>query len=99
MALALSVSTLLAPSGAFAQDAGVEDCEVLPLMRPETTFPNDSAISVSIDAPLRIRYTEGYFGPLGPGAMGDPTTLVTVQQCPGGGCDIFSCDDDLIVLQ
>lgn len=81
---------ILVPGAVVAQDAGVEDCDRLPLMRPEETFPNDSAPGVTIDAPLRVRYTPGYFGPAGPG--GDPTTLITVSRCTASGCDRSSCD-------
>ena len=66
-------------------------CDAPPLQRPEETFPSDRAPSVSIDAPLRVRYTEGYFGPLGPG--GDPTRLLNVQRCAGTGCDFLSCEE------
>ncbi len=85
--------TIVALSGpvAAAQDGGPMDCDGPPLQRPEETFPADRAPSVSIDAPLRVRYTAGYFGPLGPG--GDPTTLIEVRRCASAGCDFFSCDE------
>ena len=88
--VAALLAVLLSAGAASAQDAGVVTCDDPPLQRPEETFPADRAPSVSIDAPLRVRYTPGYFGPGGPG--GDPTTLLEVRRCPGSGCDFFSCD-------
>lgn len=47
---------------------------------------------VTTDAPLRVRYSEDYFGPGGPG--GDPTMLISVQRCPTAICDPFACEED-----
>ncbi|MCB9593213.1 MAG: hypothetical protein H6719_10815 [Sandaracinaceae bacterium] len=88
---ALLAAVVSVSSVAFAQDAGVDTCDDLPLQRPQETFPADRAPSVSIDAPLRIRYTPGYFGPTGPG--GDPTRLLEVRRCTRSACDFFACDD------
>jgi len=77
---------------AQAQDGGMVDCDAPPLQRPEETFPADRAPSVSIDAPVRVRYTPGYFEPgVGPG--GDPATLITLRRCPESGCSPFPCED------
>ncbi|MEZ4339421.1 MAG: hypothetical protein R3B82_22590 [Sandaracinaceae bacterium] len=93
----LSLVAALAFAGAaHAQDAGIDSCDDPPLQRPQETFPADRAMSVSIDAPLRVRYTPGYFGPTGPG--GDPTTLLDVRRCTRSACDFFACDDTAVFV-
>ncbi len=85
------VAAIGAATEARAQDAGVERCDDPPLQRPEETFPADRAMTVSIDAPLRVRYTAGYFEAGGPG--GDPTRLLEVRRCARSTCDLFACDE------
>jgi hypothetical protein len=61
-----------------------------PLARePREVTPAVGAQQVTIDAPVRVRYTRGYFEPGGPG--GDPTELITVQRCPVDGCRLSAC--------
>jgi hypothetical protein len=60
-----------------------EDCEEEPTARkPLEVMPASGAINVTIDAPLSVRYSRGYFGPAGPGDL--PETLVRVVRCPSG---------------
>lgn len=93
LAALILAAALPVASAASAQDAGVDDCDDPPLQRPEETFPADRAPSVSIDAPLRVRYTAGYFGPGGPG--GDPTRLLEVRRCARAACDFFACEEEV----
>lgn len=89
--LALMLAAALGtPLAASAQDAGVDPCSLPTLERPTESYPADGAGSVSIDAPLRIRYTPAYFAPGGPGT--DPTRLLDVRRC-GAGCDRAACSD------
>jgi hypothetical protein len=85
-AAVLSLAALLVDvSTAVAQDdGGVVRCDDPVLRRPQEVTPADSARQVSIDAPVRVRYSAGYFGSEGPG--GDPTRLITVYRCPEDGC-------------
>lgn len=82
----LTVGLSLVTSVAAAQDAGMVVC---PPDSPQLlgVFPADTARDVTLDAPLRLVYTEGYFDPTGPG--GDPTELIDVRRCPETG---LSCD-------
>lgn len=41
--------------------------------------PSDAAPNVTLDAPIYVEYSPGYFGPDGPGE--DPTTLITLEAC------------------
>ncbi len=41
--------------------------------------PSDSAPGVTLDAPIYVEYSPGYFGPEGPGE--DPTTLISLLGC------------------
>lgn len=60
---------------------------------PLEVTPADNARQVSVDAPLRVRYSPGYFDPGGPGT--DPPSLVTVMRCPES-CDLLSlCDETM----
>lgn len=89
VALALT-SLALDPwlGAASAQDGGMASCEPPSSFQPQEVTPADSARQVSIDAPVRVRYSPGYFGAGGPG--GDPSTLITVFRCPDDGCT-FPC--------
>lgn len=75
---------LLEPSAGRAQDAGTVRCDAPVARRPEEVTPADSARQVSIDAPVRVRYSADYFALGGPG--GDPTRLITVMRCAHDGC-------------
>ena len=65
---------------------------------PVEITPSVGARAVTLDAPIGVRYSPGYFGPEGPGD--DPTTLLRVVRCPPGslacsaGC---SADDGIDV--
>jgi hypothetical protein len=68
---------------AKAQDGGTERCDAPVGRKPEEVTPADSARQVSIDAPIRVRYSRGYFeGP------DDPATLITVLRCADDGCGV-----------
>lgn len=79
-------------SGASAQDAGVPTCEAPLAREPEEVTPADMARQVSLDAPVRVQYTPGYFGPDGPGDA--PTALIQMFRCPNDGCGIGCRTDD-----
>lgn len=82
----LAFGGFLVEGRASAQDAGVGTCTPPTAREPEEVTPADTARQVSLDAPVRVRYTPGYFGPEGPGD--DPTTLITMVRCPTDGCGI-----------
>ncbi len=70
-----------------AQDTA---CDETPTARkPIEVTPASGAVSVTIDAPVNVRYSRGYFGPEGP--SDPPETLLRVVRCPadtlcGLGC-------------
>jgi hypothetical protein len=80
----LAVGLFVDAPSVEAQDAGVVRCDAPIVRRPEEVTPADSARQVSIDAPVRVRYSPGYFGPEGPG--GEPTRLITMYRCETDGC-------------
>jgi len=49
--------------------------------------PSDSAPAVTLDAPIYVEYSPGYFGPDGPGE--DPTTLIQLEACGACGTECF----------
>ena len=72
-------------SAASAQDGGTVRCDIPPSEGPQEETPADGARQVSIDAPIRVRYSRGYFEPgVGPG--GDPGRMIAVRRCPTDGC-------------
>lgn len=79
---------------ARAQDV---TCDEAPTAsKPLEVTPASGATSVTIDAPVNVRYSRGYFGPLGPGDP--PETLIRVVRCPidafcGLGCMADEGDD------
>lgn len=83
---ALSLS--LASESALAQDdAGTASCGGPVTRQPVEVTPADGARQVSIDAPVRVQYSAGYFDPtMGPG--GDPTQMIVVRRCPSDGCGV-----------
>ncbi|MGE0790660.1 MAG: hypothetical protein AB7S26_33610 [Sandaracinaceae bacterium] len=88
-AVALAIALISAPLGARAQDAGPMECTD-PTPRIEGVFPAHRAREVTVDAPLRVRYSPGHFEPGGPG--GDPTELLTIRRCGDvGTCDLDTC--------
>ena len=64
--------------GAHAQ----AQCETPP-QAPTAVTPASGAQGVTTDSGVMVRYSPGYFGPLGPGD--DPATLVVLEAC--GACD------------
>jgi hypothetical protein len=78
---------------ASAQDAGLPTCEAPLAQEPDEVTPADMARQVSLDAPVRVKYTPGYFGPEGPGD--DPTRLLTMFRCPEDGCGIGCRAEDV----
>jgi hypothetical protein len=76
----LCSSTLLAASMARAQDTTCDDTPTA--RKPIEVTPASGAVSVTIDAPVSVRYSQGYFGPEGPGDP--PETLIRVVRCPDG---------------
>ncbi len=72
---------------AWAQDAGVTRCDMPPSRMPQNVTPADGAHQVSIDAPVSVEYTSGYFDPTtGPG--GDPSRMIDIRRCPNDGCGV-----------
>ena len=69
----------------LASPAAAQECPEPPLRGPMLVTPSDSAPAVTLDAPVFVEYSPGYFGPDGPGD--DPTTLITVEAC--GSCSSF----------
>jgi hypothetical protein len=65
-----------------------DDCnvEVPRAWRPEEITPASGAGGVTLDAPIVVRYSRGYFGPEGPGD--DPRTLVRVGRCEPASCAV-----------
>lgn len=92
------VLTLLAVATApvRAQDGGLEPCDAPVIRGPEQTIPINQSRSVTVDAPLRVRYSPGYFEPGGPGD--DPASLLTVRHCSGLCGDPSACgpDDEVV---
>lgn len=82
--IVVGLAMLLPVASADAQDGGVVRCDPPASQRPEEVTPADSARQVSLDAPVRVRYSPGYFGPMGP--RGDVTRLITVVRCERDGC-------------
>lgn len=90
-AAVFSLLLFAAAAPVAAQDAGPVECPD-PTPGIDSVFPTVGARDVTVDAPLRVRYTRGYFGPEGPG--GDPTMMLTVQRCDTTlSCDFPSCSD------
>lgn len=77
----LVLALLAAPSASGAQDAGT--CPGPPNPEPLETTPSNGATGVTLNAPVRVRYTEGFFVE-GPGAGRDPLDLIEVWACPEG---------------
>ena len=85
-ALVLAAALLGPLAQARAQDDGCDDEPSLARGPVEIT-PSVGARAVTLDAPIAVRYSAGYFGPEGPGD--DPTTLMRLVRCPPGptpGC-------------
>ena len=90
----ITIGFLFVASTAVAQDedSGPGSCEDPTVRAPDTAFPAVSATQVSLDAPVRIRYSPGYFEPGGPG--GDPAVLISVSRCPSSAvCVPSRCDE------
>ena len=66
------------------------DCDRPQRQAPERSFPPNGGRQVPIDAPLRVRYTPGYFEPGGPG--GNPAELIRVEVCDGVCGDPAACE-------
>lgn len=91
--LAVAGALLWPLASASAQDAGTPRCDPPVARKPEEVTPADTARQVSVDAPIRVRYSEGYFGPAGPPS--DITTLITVRRCPLSCDELFACDETM----
>jgi hypothetical protein len=74
----LIVAVLVAP----ALPVAAQECPEPPLRGPQAVAPGSGAALVTLDAPIVLTYSEGYFGPDGPGE--DPRTLVALEEC--GDC-------------
>ncbi|MEC7522085.1 MAG: Ig-like domain-containing protein [Myxococcota bacterium] len=91
LSIATTLLALLASAPVAAQDGGTIVCDDEPVARQALeVFPADNATAVSLDAPVRARYSPGYFEPGGPG--GDPTTMITLLRCPSSGSTCFTAD-------
>ena len=91
--LPVAVALVLAPRAARAQD----ECDDDTLVRaPLEVTPSVGAQGVTIDAPVVVRYSRGYFGPDGPGGPGGdpPETLIRVGVCPADTRCSVPCDLD-----
>lgn len=91
----LAVDPWLGAVVSAQEDGGMMSCEPPSSFQPEEVTPADSARQVSIDAPVRVRYSPGYFGPGGPG--GDPSSLITVFRCPTDGCVVPCRPEDALL--
>lgn len=92
-ALSLAVLVLAAAPDARAQDE--EDCDDDGSIarEPIEVTPASGAMGVTIDAPIAVLYSRGYFGPEGPGDA--PETLIRVVRCPSGtSCGLGCMADD-----
>ncbi|MFK7985295.1 MAG: hypothetical protein AB8I08_04620 [Sandaracinaceae bacterium] len=88
--LCLLLSVSAASTARAQEDAGLPTCDEPLLRRPESTFPINGSTDVTLNAPLRVRYSGGYFEPGGPG--GAPTELLSVQRCDGRCRASDACD-------
>lgn len=80
----------LAPAPLRAQD---DPCDPGTTARvPVFVTPASSATGVTIDAPIQIVYSAGYFGPDGPGQP--PETLLRLVRCPSGVVCSIGCTLD-----
>lgn len=66
----------------LAAPARAQECPEPPLRGPQAVVPGSGATQVTLDAPIALTYSEGYFGPDGPGD--DPSSLVRLEEC--GDC-------------
>jgi hypothetical protein len=73
---------VLAVLAARALPASAQECPEPPLRGPQAVAPGSGAVGVTLDAPIVLSYSAGYFGPDGPGE--DPRTLVRLEEC--GDC-------------
>lgn len=78
----LARTALLVASLGIASAAHAQECPEPPLRGPQLVTPVSGASGVTVDAPVVLTYSAGYFGPEGPGE--DPSTLVVLEEC--GDC-------------
>ncbi|AKF08222.1 hypothetical protein DB32_005371 [Sandaracinus amylolyticus] len=93
--LAVALALVGAPGAALAQDDPCVD-DTSPARRPVEVTPSVGAFNVTLDAPIAVRYSRGYFGPDGPGD--DPATLLRIVRCPAdvecsAGCSAADGED------
>src|SRR6188472_2358785 len=82
---ALVAIALAAPSGlVHAQDAGT--CDPPRERRWETSFPADGSSGATIDTPIRVRYTEGFFDD--PAVRAMAPSMITVRLDDDAGAPI-----------
>jgi hypothetical protein len=93
--VAVALSALAIPVPAGAQDEC--DGSGLRLFRPEEITPASGARGVTLDAPIVVRYSPGYFGPEGPGDP--PEALLRVGRCPSPGCTARCTWSDAIPVE
>lgn len=79
MALSLVVLSLVVLALVRPSPSAAQDCDAGTSRAVREVTPAAGATAVTIDAPIRLRYSAGYFGPDGPGD--DPATLVTLVRC------------------
>ena len=92
-AWALAVLAGAAPAVALAQDEPGECLD--PPRAPIEVTPASGSGGVTLDAPVLVRYADGYFGPDGPG--GRPASLLRVWRCEGGCGSVCSREEGLPV--
>lgn len=91
--LPIAVALAVAPQVARAQD----ECDDDTLVRaPLEVTPSVGAQDVTLDAPVVVRYSRGYFGPDGPGGPGGdrPEEMIRVGVCPAETRCAVPCDLD-----
>lgn len=82
-----ALATLLCATLVRAQDP----CDDGGLLRgPREVTPAVGALGVTIDAPVVVRYSTGYFGADGPGD--DPASLVELYECPATTLCSLGCE-------
>lgn len=88
--LVLSLGIALS-ARASAQDDPCDDDTSL-ARKPREVTPASGASGVTIDAPVVVLYSRGYFGPEGPGDA--PETLLRVVRCPSDTLCALGCMAD-----
>lgn len=79
LVLSLGAAACLALGPGVARAQGETLCPGTPLRGPVEVTPSVGASSVTLDAPVLVRFSDGYFGPDGPGES--PADSLRVWRC------------------